>query len=140
MKDLLKWGLIGLVGYWVYENLFVTPATATSTTTPAATTTAATAAPGFNSLASIYSRIVGSVPANSLFTADQWNVALAAQSNVTPPDPAAVFTFTDASPRTATMTVAHYWSVMEPYLVAQGLSGFGLYRGMGSFYQRRRMA
>ena len=69
MKDLLKWGLIGLVSYWVYENFFVTPASATSTTTPAATSTAATAAPGFNSLASIYSRIVGSVPANSLFTA-----------------------------------------------------------------------
>jgi hypothetical protein len=133
MKDLLKWGLVGLAGYWVYEKFFATSAAAT-TTTPAAATDA------FNSLAAIYGRIVGAVPANTLYTVDQWNTVLAAQSNVTPPDPAAVFTFTDASPRTATMTAAHYWSVMEPYLVAQGLSGFGLYRGMGRFYQRRRFA
>ena len=59
---------------------------------------------------------------------------------MTPPDPASVFTFTDANPRTATMTAATYWSTMEPYLVKQGMSGLGLYRGMGKFYRRRRAA
>ena len=136
MKDVLKWGLIGLVGYWVYENFFATT-TATTTTTPSATTTTTDA---FNSLASIYSRIVGAVTANSLMTADGWNTVLAAQSGVTPPDPTAVFTFTDSYPRTSTMTAAQYWAKMEPYLVAQGMSGLGLYRGMGRFYQRRRFA
>src|SRR5271157_3430814 len=143
MKDVLKWGLIGLVGYWVYENFFAT-STATATTTPAttstATTTTTTTTDAFNSLASIYGRIVGAAPANALQTADQWTVYLAAQSSVTPPDPALVFTFTDASPRTATMTAAQYWSEVEPYLVKQGMSGFGLYRGMGRFYRRRRIA
>jgi hypothetical protein len=142
MKDVLKWGLIGLVGYWVYENFFATPAATTTatTTTPATATTATATTDAFNSLAAIYGRIVGAAPANASLTADQWNVYLAAQSSVTPPDPASVFTFTDANPRTATMTAAQYWSVMEPYLVKQGMSGLGLYRGMGRFYQRRRFA
>ena len=135
MKDALKWGLIGLVGYWVYENFFVTAATTTTTATATAPRVDV-----FNSLASIYSRIVGAVAAKSAMTADQWNTILAAQSGVTPPDPASVFTFTDASPRTATMTAAQYWAKMEPYLVAQGMSGLGLYVGMGRFYQRRRFA
>ena len=137
MKDVIKWVALGLGAYWVYENFFATPATATTATTTPSTSPATTDT--FNSLASIYSRIVAAVPANTLYTADQWNVYLAAQSSVTPPDPALVFTFTDASPRTATMTAAQYWSEVEPYLVKQGMSGFGLYRGMGRFY-RRRMA
>jgi hypothetical protein len=142
MKDLIKWAALGLGAYWVYEKFFATPATATTatTTTTGTTTGGTTTAPDFNSLASIYGRIGAAAPANALMTADGWNVYLAAQSSVTPPDPAAVFTFTDASPRTATMTLAHYWSAMEPYLVKQGMSGLGLYRGMGRFYQRRRFA
>jgi hypothetical protein len=138
MKDMIKWVAIGLGAYWLYETYFATSATATTTT--AGTTTTTTAAPAYTSLAAIYSRIAAAVPSGSLFTADQWNTVLAAQSSVTPPDPASVFAFTDANPRTATMTLAQYWSKMEPYLVTQGMSGLGLYRGMGSFYQRRRLA
>jgi hypothetical protein len=134
MKDAIKWIAIGLGAYWVYESYFATPATTTPGTTAPSSTT-----PAFTSLAAIYSRMVAAAPANALLTADQWNIYLAAQSSVTPPDPASVFTFTDANPRTATMTAAQYWSKMEPYLVTQGMSGLGLYAGMGSFYQSRRI-
>ena len=140
MKDAIKWIAIGLGAYWVYEQFFATPAAATTTpatTTPTPPTPAATT-PDFNSLSAIYSRMVAAAPANATLTADQWNVYLGSQSSVTPPDPATVFTFTDANPRTATMTAAQYWSKMEPYLVTQGMSGLGLYRGMGSFYRRAR--
>ena len=139
MKDAIKWIAIGLGAYWVYETYFATPAAATTTpatTTPATTTPATT--PDFNSLAAIYSRMVAAAPTNASLTADGWNVYLKSVSSVTPPDPGSVFTFTDANPRTATMTAAQYWSLMEPYLVTQGMSGLGLYRGMGSFYRRVR--
>jgi hypothetical protein len=146
MKDAIKWIAIGLGAYWLYETFFVTPA-ATTTTTPATTTTGttttgtttSTTTPDFNSLAAIYSRMVAAAPSNAL-TADQWNVYLADQSSVIPPDPNSIWSFTDANPRTATMTAAQYWSKMEPYLVTQGMSGLGLYRGMGKFYRRRRIA
>jgi hypothetical protein len=137
MKDIIKWVAIGLGAYWLYETFFVTPATTTPATTTPATTTPATT-PDFNSLAAIYSRMVAAAPSNASLTADGWNVYLASVSSVTPPAPESVFTFTDANPRTATMTAAQYWSLMEPYLVTQGMSGLGLYRGMGSFYRRSR--
>ena len=135
MKDAIKWIAIGLGAYWLYESYFATPAAAT--TTPV-TTTPATTTPAFTSLAAIYSRMVAAAGVNASLTADGWNVYLKSVSSVTPPDPGSVFTFTDANPRTATMTAAQYWSLMEPYLVTQGMSGLGLYRGMGSFYRRVR--
>ena len=135
MKGAIKWIAIGLGAYWLYESYFATPAAAT--TTPA-TTTPATTTPAFTSLAAIYSRMVAAAGVNASLTADGWNVYLKSVSSVTPPDPGSVFTFTDANPRTATMTAAQYWSLMEPYLVTQGMSGLGLYRGMGSFYRRVR--
>jgi hypothetical protein len=135
MKDAIKWIAIGLGAYWVYESYFATPAAATPTTTTPTTTTPTTTPDAFNSLAAIYARMVAAAPSNAL-TPDQWAVYLKSVSAVTPPDPASVFTFTDANPRTATMTAAQYWSVMEPYLVTQGMSGLGLYRGMGRFYRR----
>jgi hypothetical protein len=135
MKNAIKWIAIGLGAYWLYESYFATPAAAT--TTPV-TTTPATTTPAFTSLAAIYSRMVAAAPTNASLTADGWNVYLKSVSAVTPPDPGSVFTFTDANPRTATMTAAQYWSLMEPYLVTQGMSGLGLYRGMGRFYRRRR--
>jgi hypothetical protein len=143
MKDFLKWGLIGLVGYWVYENFF---ATTTTTTTGAATTPAVNT--GFDSLANIYLRMIqdavnntpGTTQATITLTADQWNYYLARQSSVTPAAPAAVFGATYTANPDATMTAAQYWAVMDPYLVTQGMSGLGLYRGMGRFYQRGRFA
>jgi hypothetical protein len=136
MKDAIKWIAIGLGAYFVYEYFLATPAT--PATTPPATTPPAATTPAFTSLAAIYSRMVAAAPSNAALTADGWNVYLKSVSSVTPPDPGSVFTFTDANPRTATMTAAQYWSKMEPYLVTQGMSGMGLYRGMGSFYRRGR--
>ena len=138
MKDAIKWIAIGLGAYWLYESYFATTATTTTAATTTPTTTTTTATPDFNSLAAIYSRLVAAAGVNASLTADGWNVYLKSVSSVTPPDPGSVFTFTDANPRTATMTAAQYWSLMEPYLVTQGMSGLGLYRGMGSFYRRAR--
>jgi hypothetical protein len=140
MKDAIKWVAIGLGAWWVYEQFFATPAAATTTpaTTTPATTTPTAPSDAFNSLVAIYNRLVAAAPANAALTADGWNVYLKSVSSVTPPDPAAIWTFTDANPRTATMTAAQYWSKMEPYLVTTGMSGLGLYRGMGSFYRRVR--
>jgi hypothetical protein len=152
MKDAIKWLAIGLGAYWLYETYFATPAAATTTTTPAtttpATTTTTTTTPGFNSLASIYTRMVqdavnntaGSTTAGITLTADQWNFYLARQSSITPAAPGLVFGASYTTTPTALMTPAEYWAGMEPYLVAQGMSGLGLYRGMGKFYRNRRMA
>jgi hypothetical protein len=159
MKELIKWAAIGLGAYWVYETYFATPAaatTTTTTTTPATTTPATTtpvttttpATPAFNSLAAIYTRMVadavanvaGSTASTITLTADQWNFYLARQSSITPAAPGTVFGATYQANPSALMTPAQYWNVMEPYLVTQGMSGLGLYRGMGRFYQRRRFA
>ncbi len=145
MKDVLKYGLIALVGYYIYETFFATPAT-TVTTTPAATTTQPAVNTGFDSLAAIYTRMIqdavnntpGATTANIVLTADQWNFYLARQSSIVPVAPGTIFGATYTANPTATMTAAQYWSVMEPYLVSQGMSGLGLYRGMGKFYRRRR--
>ena len=136
MKDMIKWLAIGLGAYWVYETYFATPAPATTTkgTTTGGTTTGGST-DAFNSLAAIYTRLVKAAPTNASLTADQWSFYLKGVSSVQPPDPASVFTFTEANPRTASMTAAQYWSVMEPYLVGTGMSGLGLYRGITRMYR-----
>lgn len=137
--EVLKWGLLGVAAYWIYTTFFTTAATP-ATATPAATPAAAPAST-FNTLDAIYSRMVAAVPANTQQTADQWNTVLAAQSAVTPPDPNAVFTFTTANPRTATMTAAQYWTPMSAYLAKNmGMSGLGFYGGFGAFIRRRTRA
>lgn len=155
MKDLIKWAALGLGAYWVYEKFFATPASATTTaaTTPAATTPAATTpaatTPAFNSLAAIYARTVADAVANTpgstastiTLTADQWNFYLARQSTITsPPAPGDVFGASYQTNPNNLMTPAQYWAGMEPYLAAKGMTGVGLYRGMGRFYQRHRRA
>ena len=70
-------------------------------------------------------------------TADGWNYYLARQSSITPAAPGDVFGAVYQANPNALLTAAQYWTVMEPYLVTQGMSGFGLYRGMGRFYARK---
>lgn len=146
MKDMVKWLAIGLGAYWVYENYFATPAAAA--TTPVVNSTPGSGAPatlpGFNSLAAIYTRMVqdavantaGSTAASISLTADGWNYYLARQSSITPAAPGDVFGATYQANPNALLTAAQYWAAMEPYLVTKGMSGLGLYRGMGRFYQR----
>jgi hypothetical protein len=147
MGEVIKWGLIGVAAYWVYTNFFSGTAATTTTaatpaaTTPAATTTTATtpaaAISSFNTLDAIYSRMVSAATADnaaSTLSADQWNVYLRLNSNITPPDPTAVFPGQD---RTTLMTSAQYWASMSPYLAKNmGMSGLGFYGGLGVFMRR----
>lgn len=166
-ENLLIYGAIAVGAYWIYETYFATPASTTPSVTPAVTPTvtpsgnpatvyiANPANPGgalipftpppvnYNgqSLAAIYSRMaqgVMGVATGVQYTADQWNTFMSQSSTITPPDPSLVWTFTSAFPRSTTMTLAQYWSAMEPYLASQGMSGLGLVRGMGAFYRPRR--
>jgi cytoskeletal protein RodZ len=144
--EILKWGLLGVAAYWIYTTFFSTPATttaATTTTAPATTTTTTTPTSSFNTLDAIYNRIVAASAndpnlKNGQMTADQWNVYLAAQSNVTPPAPGAVFGSAYTSNPSETMTAATYWSTMSQYLAANmGMSGLGFYGGLSAFVRRR---
>ena len=145
MKDMIKWLAIGLGAYWVYENYFATPAAAAPVKTSTPGSGAPSTLPGFNSLASIYTRMVqdavsntpGATTGSIALTADGWNYYLARQSSITPAAPGDVFGAVYQANPNALLTAAQYWTVMEPYLVKQGMSGFGLYRGMGRFYARR---
>jgi hypothetical protein len=142
--EILKWGLLGVAAYWVYTTFFSSSTTTTAATTKTApATTTSTAASSFNSLDAIYQRIVTASTndpnlKNGQMTADQWNAYLAAESNVTPPAPGTVFGTSYTSNPTGTMTAATYWSTMSQYLATNmGMSGLGLYGGLGAFVRRR---
>lgn len=144
MGQVIKWGLLGLAAYWIYTNFFAPApaATATTTTTPTTTTPTTPVAPTstFNTLDAIYSRMVAAATADkaaSTLTADQWNVYLKLNSNVSsPPDPPTVFPDQD---RATLMTSAQYWAGMSAYLAKNmGMSGLGLYGGLGAFIRRVR--
>ena len=76
--DIIKWGLIGFAGWWVYETFFAAPSTAAATTTttgttttpatttPATTTTAPTptaAAGSFKTLDAMYAALLAAAQA-----------------------------------------------------------------------------
>jgi len=138
MGEVVKWGLLAVAGYFIYQKFFAgAAATATTSTTPATPATAATPTSTFNTLDAIYSRMVAAATADkaaSTLSADAWNVYLKLNSNITPPDPTAVFPGQD---RTTLMTSAQYWASMSPYLAKNmGMSGLGFYGGLGAFMRR----
>ena len=136
MRPLLVIGAGGLLLWYLnskgyLSSLFGSTTTIPVTTPPATggtiTTTPPTQAPGFNSLASIYQRMVTDAQApSSGLTAWQWSYSLSRVSSITtPPDPTALFAAAGIDP-TLPMTASQYWSVMSPALTAQyGLSGLG---------------
>lgn len=144
MGDLIKYGLLAVAGYFIYQKFFTgaaTPAAATPTpAAPAASATPAAPTSSFNTLDAIYSRMVAAATADkaaSSMTADQWNLYLKLSSNVaSPPDPPTVFPNQD---RGTLMTSAQYWAGMSQYLAANmGMTGLGFYGGLGAFVRRAR--
>lgn len=131
---ILKLGLIGVGGYFLYEWFFATPAApAAPAIVPATTlpTTAAAATPAAPStLDTYYSGMVAKASAageSSSLTPDQWGFYLAEVMGKPAPDPTLVWTQAGFD-RTQTMTAAVYWAGMASYLKStQGLSGLGMY-------------
>lgn len=141
---LLTYGLIGVGGYFLYKWI-VAPTPAASIASPAAAATpassasaaAAPAAPAFNSLDQIYARLQAKAPGSS--TADAFNTYLAAElpAGKQPPDPLAVFG--GDFDRSQSMTLSNYWGAIAPYLQStMGLSGLGLYGGLGRLIVMKR--
>jgi len=160
--DLIKWGVIGLAGWWVYETFFATPAAATSTATSstpattATTTTAPTTTPaatvntsGFANLAALYTALVAKAQAgmtagdaavtssNGTLSATGyvWNyyLAAAAPSVKTANIPASALTGSQ------TYTSDQYWGAVSATIGTQlGLSGLqaGL-AGLSAVLMRR---
>jgi hypothetical protein len=133
-------------GFVLYE-MFMKPAAATA---PAATTPTPTptpiptptvtlpTVPAFNSLDQIYARVKAAAPASA--TPDQFNFYLNQQlpSGKSAPDPTAVFT-TAGFDRTQAMTIANWWGAVAPWLQSNyGLSGLGMFGGLGALARRAR--
>jgi hypothetical protein len=158
MDSAIKYGLLAVGGYLLYEWLFATPATA-ATAAPASTAPAspAPAQSAFNKLDAIYSRLKTAAAADPNFTGsgdslsgipNRFNVYLArvwdgtatgtaAPANpITVPDPGAVFPGVDLN---QPMTAATYWAGMSKALSSQyGLSGLGFYGGLGALIMQRQ--
>ena len=126
-----------------------TAATSSATTTSTTSSTSSTTTPvvGANTLDAIYAAIVAAanaanVPAAGL-NVDGWGYYLnnqLASQGLTAPDPLPIFTAAiPGFARAQLMTAAQYWGIMAPALKSQlGLSGLGLYGGLGLLAQRYR--
>lgn len=158
-SSLLTAAAIAVGGYFVYEWLFATPATAaTTTTTPPASTTApitgttstatsttapatTTTAPTVSQLDTIYQKIIQLATPDPNFTgsgdgltssAYHFNVYLQiAAPNLSIPDPATIF-----GPQASNLfSAAGWWALTAPALkqANPGLSGgLGFYGGVGA--------
>ena len=138
-SSLVKVGLFGGAAFLAYRYWFApsTPAAPSSTQQPATAPAAppVTGATTFNSLDSIYARMVdvankAGVPAAGT-SPDGWNVYLGQAGGPNPaPDPDLVFgaPAVAAARSGSPMNAAQYWSKMAPYLAATaGLSGLGVF-------------
>lgn len=150
-NSIVKFAVIGAVGYFAYKYFFADASTTGTTdttgagggTSPGGTTGTAPTV-NFNSLDAIYQRFAAAA-GTSVRTPDQFNYYLAQQipAGKTLPDPPTVFT-QEGFDRNATMTIANYWGAMAPYLKANlGLSGLGFYASLygaskGLYGYRRR--
>lgn len=137
-----------------------TPTPATPDSTPAATapvgsaTPVSPAAPAANtasvsSLDSLYTELYNNAKASGIDPGtgktgdgssvgpDGWNYYLAALYGKAPmPDPTSVFPGVD---RSAPMPIAVYWGEMSKWLASiQGLSGLGIFGGLGALAARYR--
>jgi len=141
--DIIKWGLIGLAGWWVYETFFAAATTtATSTTTTPSTTApppsppAVTNTTGFNSLASLYNAMLAAATgANdpAVTTGSNKTTGVTAVSAtgfvwnyyLTKVAPSLAPAVTASVNGNTTYTSSAYWALVEPGITTQtGLSGF----------------
>ena len=144
--DIIKWGLLGLAGYWVYSNYFSTPAPAATTPTPTPTPTPApnpNAIVGANTAAGVFAKLQSAAPAGN-HNVDEWNVYLtsAMPSGFVAPDPMPLFTAAvPGFDRSQQISAAQYWGVMAPYLKTNaGLSGVHHFARLAGLYGRRALA
>lgn len=166
-SGLIKIALFGGAAYLAYKQGWLsflglgtsTPAPAAAAAPPAAATPPATGpvstppvaqpqiTPTVNSLDTIYSKMTAAAAAAgeaSLLGVDTWGYYLNQQlapMGKSAPDPGPLMTdafggwWTRASP----MAASNYWAVMAPALKSQlGLSGLGIYGGMGALTLMRR--
>jgi hypothetical protein len=163
--DVVKYGGLGLLAYWLYKNYgtSTTAATPAAEAAPAATpavalapavvapvvVTPAVAAPAAapavpvpSTLDAMFSLMTAGATASGAsvsvgLTPDQWNWYLMQTSpQLGPaPDPLLVFPGVD---RSQPMFAGVYWAAMAPYLRAHlGLSGLGHFGAVGALYRRR---
>lgn len=145
-SGMIKLGLIAVVGYYAYSQgwlsaLGIGPAAIAAPIVP--TTGAAPvvpvapippSGPAFNSLDSIYTRLVAAAKADGTTSTgpDGWNfyaVSVGAPNPMPAPE--------DAGLTRVNMTAAQYWAAMAPLLKTQhGLSGLGMYGTLGAISRR----
>jgi hypothetical protein len=140
---IIKWGLIALAGWWVYENYFATPATASPATpaTPAKTTDTTPSPVVPSVLDGIVARITAKAGSGAKLDADNWgwylNNELSALGKGAAPDPVPIFNL-DRSQTLPQMTIAEWWGPMSAALKSQmGLSGLGHFGALAALYGRR---
>ena len=164
-KNVLILGALGVGGYLAYrwyQNQAAAVADAPATATPATPAPASPApvtvapvapAPVTNSLDSIYSALSAAATAAGVnlntgvasgtnVGPDGWNYYLASVYTLpgggSLPDPNGVFPGVD---RSQPMSLATYWASMSPWLAKnEGLSGLGLFGGLGAVVMRNRRA
>ena len=144
-------GAAGAAVWYFFYYLPAQPATpAASTSAPPATPAAKPAATppatppantltGQNTLASIFAAMVklataaNPTAATIGLGADQWNYYLMqADPSITAPDPMSAFSAVSGFVRAQTMSAAQYWNYVSPLIAkTYGLSGLGLYQGLG---------
>ncbi len=125
MGAILKFGAIGVGGYFLYDWWKKRPATSTSSPAGSAGGPATPSA-----IDAIAARIMAAAPGAS-YTADQWNVYLSQQLPVgkVAPDPAG---YLGSTPREQTLTFAQYWGAVAPKLRSDlGMTGLGMFYGLG---------
>jgi hypothetical protein len=131
MGAILKFGAIGVGGYFLYDWWQKRTPGTTVTTGGTGTPVVASAIDG------IAAKIMAAAGSGATFTADQWNVYLQQQlvAGKVAPDPA---TFIGATPRETPLTFAQYWGAVAPKLRSDlGMTGLGMFYGLGQVRRAR---
>jgi hypothetical protein len=167
-KNILILGAVGVGGYLAYRwytgqpVALVSGSTAPATpaapagasvstvATPAAPVTAVPAAPAApSSLDAMYATLKNQAASDGFFTGsgdsltasvDHWNYYLAQLVPAGVTIPAGLFSNV-AGDDPNNLTAAQYWAVMAPWLSSNaGLSGLGIYGGLGALVRAHRLA
>lgn len=144
---LIKIGVFGAVAYYAYTQgwlsflgLGTSTASSSAGTTTTAVTTPLVSSPASNQLDTLYTKMVNAATAAGTTSTgvDGWGYYL--NQFTTAPDPMPAFQAQNPNfDRSQNMTAAQYWAVIAPVLKTQlGLSGLGLYGGLGDLIRRYR--
>lgn len=145
----ITWGAVGLGGYLLYQwwqsQSAATAATAPATPTPTAAANAATPVPSASSVSSLdalYRAMVQAAAAaghTGTLTADQWGYYLGQVSGTPAPDALQAFPGFNRTTNWPSISSAQYWAGIAPLVAQQkGLSGIGLFGGLGRLAMGRR--